>query len=131
MRIFVTGSTGFVGSAVVPDLLNAGHEVIGLVRSDEGARKLAAAGANAVRGDLNDLVGLRREAGTADAVVHAAFDHDFSKMAESCEMDRKAIEAIGEAIEGSDKPLIVTSGLPLSRTNIERPGVLRASPTSQ
>ncbi|MBA4173409.1 MAG: NAD-dependent dehydratase [Hyphomicrobium sp.] len=114
MRIFVTGATGFVGSAIVPDLLNAGHEVIGLVRSDEGARKLAAAGAKAVRGDLNDLVGLRRESGTADAVVHAAFDHDFSKMAENCELDRKAIVALGEALEGSDKPLIVTSGLPLT-----------------
>jgi nucleoside-diphosphate-sugar epimerase len=114
MRIFVTGATGFVGSAVVPDLLDAGHDVIGLVRSEEGARKLAAVGAKAVQGDLKDLVGLRREAGTADAVIHAAFDHDFSKMAESCEMDRTAIEAIGEALEGSDKPLIVTSGLPLT-----------------
>lgn len=114
MRIFVTGATGFIGSAIVHHLLGAGHEVVGLVRSDEGARRLATAGVTAVRGDLKDLVGLRREAGAADAVIHAAFDHDFSKLADSCEMDRLAIEAIGDGLEGSAGPLIVTSGLPVT-----------------
>lgn len=113
MRI-LTGATGFVGSAIVPDLLAAGYEVVGLARSDEAADALAAAGAEAYRGDLKDLRSLQTGAEQADAVVHAAFDHDFSKLAESCEMDRQAIEAIGAGLEGSDKPLIVTSGLPLT-----------------
>lgn len=114
MRIFITGATGFVGSAVVPDLLNAGHVVVGLARSEESVKKLVATGVEAIRGDLKDLEGLTREAKTADAVIHAAFDHDFSKLAENCEMDRQAIEAIGAGLEGSGKPLIVTSGLPLT-----------------
>lgn len=113
-RVFVTGATGFIGSAVVPDLLGAGYEVIGLARSEESARKLNAAGVTAVRGDLKDLHELGRVVKTADAVVHAAFDHDFSKLAESCEIDRQAIEAIGLALEGSNKPFIVTSGLPVT-----------------
>ncbi|WP_337182444.1 SDR family oxidoreductase [Shinella sp.] len=114
MRIFITGATGFVGSAVVPELLHAGHVVVGLARSDEGAEKLAMAGAEAVRGDLKDRERLTREAKTADAVIHAAFDHDFSRLAENCEMDRQAIEAIGAGLAESGKPLIVTSGLPLT-----------------
>lgn len=114
MRIFVTGATGFVGSAVVPDLLNAGHAVVGLARSEESSKKLVAAGAEAVRGDLKDFEELTRQAKMAEAVIHAAFDHDFSRLAENCEMDRQAIEAIGAGLEGSGKPLIVTSGLPLT-----------------
>ncbi len=114
MRIFLTGATGFIGSALVPDLLGAGHQVLGLARSDEGAGRLGALGAQAHCGDLTDLDSLRSGVAAADAVIHAGFDHDFSRFAENAETDRRAIEAIGNALAGTDKPLVVTAGVHVS-----------------
>lgn len=115
MRVFVTGATGFIGSALVHDLIAAGHQVLGLTRSQAGAAALAAAGAEPHEGSLQDLDSLKRGAAAADAVVHLAFNHDFSTYQANCEDDRRVIEAIGAVLVGSDRPLIVTSGAGMGR----------------
>ncbi|MFC5525323.1 SDR family oxidoreductase [Rhodanobacter ginsengisoli] len=110
MRVFLTGATGFIGARVVPELIEAGHRVIGLTRSDAGARWLEQAGAEVHRGTLDDPDSVARGAAEADAVIHTAFDHDFSRFVENCEKDRRVIQAIGDVLAGSNRPLIITSG---------------------
>ena len=109
MRVFLTGATGFIGSRITGELLSAGHEVLGLTRSASGAAALEAAGAVPHRGDVEDLDSLRAGAADSDAVIHTAFDHDFSRYAANCEKDRRAIAALGEALGRGDRPLIITS----------------------
>jgi nucleoside-diphosphate-sugar epimerase len=111
MRVFVTGATGFIGIPTVKELIAAGHTVLGMARSEEGAKSLAAIGADVLRGSLDDLDSLRQGASATDAVIHLAFIHDWSKFAENCEIDRMAVEALGSVLTGSDRPLIVTGGL--------------------
>ncbi|MHB8287222.1 MAG: SDR family oxidoreductase [Caulobacteraceae bacterium] len=117
MRVFVTGATGWVGSAVVQDLIAHGHEVLGMTRSDAGVAALEAAGAKVHHGTLEDPDSLRRGAAEADGVIHTAFNHDFSKFAENGEVEKHAIAALGAELEGSNRPLVVTSGVALLQHN--------------
>jgi nucleoside-diphosphate-sugar epimerase len=123
MRIFVTGATGFVGSAIIRELIAAGHNVLGLVRSDTAAKSLAVTGAEVHRGDVEDLESLRSGAKNADGVIHAAFNHDFSKFKANCENDRHAVEALGSVLAGSDRLLVITSGSALANTAPGSPAV--------
>ena len=113
MRVFLTGATGLIGTALVPELINAGHQVLGLTRSDSGAQSLLAAGAEVVRGSLEDLETLGKGAAQSDGVIHCAFDHNLAKFEENGEIERHAIAALGTSLIGSDRPLLVSSGLGL------------------
>lgn len=113
MRVFVTGASGFVGSATVKELLSAGHQVLGMVRSDRAAEQLHAQGAEAHRGDIYDLESVKSGAALCDAVIHTAFNHDFSKFKENCETDRQVIGALASVLKGTSKPLVITSGIGL------------------
>lgn len=116
MRVFVTGATGFIGSAVTKELIAAGHQVIGLCRSADKAADLAATGAEVYRGSLEDTASLRDGAARADGVIHLAFNHDFSRFVANCEDDRRVIRALSEGLAGSARPLIITSGTPIANT---------------
>jgi nucleoside-diphosphate-sugar epimerase len=131
MRVFLTGATGFIGSYLVPELINAGHHVVGLSRSDANADTLIRAGAEVFRGDVNDLDQLRTAVEAVDGIIHAAFNHDFSNLKQHSEEDRKVIKALGEGLLGSDRPLIVASGTGLvDRSKTSGPAVETNDPVS-
>ena len=131
MKVFVTGATGFIGTALVPELIGAGHQVLGMTRSNEGAERLKKAGAEPHHGTIEDLDSLKAGASQADAVIHLAFNHDFSRFQANCEEDRLAIEAMGGALAGTGKPFIGTSGVlgvtsnpnqPVDEDDVKEPG---------
>jgi nucleoside-diphosphate-sugar epimerase len=128
MRVFVTGATGFIGSAIVQDLINTGHQVLGLARNDAGADALARLGVDVHRGELSDTESLAAGARDCDGVIHMAFIHDFSAFAASVETDRRAVEALAGALEGSGKPLVIASGTLM--VSHARPGTERDGPLS-
>ena len=121
MRIFVTGAPGFIGSALVPELLGAGHQVLGLTRSEAGAEKLRAAGADVLHGNLEDLDSLRKGAAQTDGIIHLAFNHDFSQFQKNCDNDGKAIAAMGEVLLGSNRPFVITSGTAIAANGDGKP----------
>jgi nucleoside-diphosphate-sugar epimerase len=129
MRIFVTGAPGFIGSALVPELIQAGHHVLGLTRSEAGAEALRKSGAEVLRGNLEDLDSLREGAAKTDGVIHLAFNHDFSRFQKNCDDDREAIRAIGEVLLGSNRPLVVTSGTAMA-TNVDGAPTTEDGPTA-
>lgn len=122
MRIFVTGATGFIGSRIVPELIGAGHQVLGMTRSDEGAKTLETAGAEAYRGNLDEPGSLRGGAEQADGVIHCAFDHDFANFVANTEKDRRVITELADALAGSDRPLVITSGVGIGKRTPDAPG---------
>ena len=121
MRIFLTGATGFIGTALIPELLQAGHQVLGLTRSDEGAQALQAAGVEPHRGNIEDLDSLRRGAEQTDGILHCGFNHDFSNFMQNCENDKRAIEAMGEVLQGSNRPIVITSGTGMGASTPGKP----------
>ncbi|HQT90044.1 MAG: NAD-dependent dehydratase [Acidiphilium sp. 37-64-53] len=129
MRIFVTGATGFIGSVLVPELISAGHQVLGLTRSEAGAEKLRAAGAEFLHGNLEDLDSLRKGAERADGVIHLAFSHNFSQFEKNAADERAAIAALGEVLQGSVRPFVVTSGTALA-ANVDGQPSTEDSPTA-
>lgn len=129
MRIFVTGAPGFIGSALIPELIRAGHQVLGLTRSEAGAEKLRAGGAEVLHGNIENLDSLREGATQTDGVIHLAFNHDFSQFQKNCENDCKAIEAMGEVLLGSNRPFIVTSGTAMA-ANVDGKPSTEESPTA-
>ena len=129
MRIFVTGAPGFIGSALVPELIQAGHQVLGLTRSEAGAEKLRAAGAEVLHGNIEDLNSLREGAAGTDGVIHLAFNHDFSQFQKNCDDDHKAIEAIGEVLQGSNRAFVITSGTAIA-ANIDGKPSTEDGPTA-
>jgi nucleoside-diphosphate-sugar epimerase len=129
MRIFVTGATGFIGSALVPELLQAGQHVLGLTRSQSGAETLRKVGAEVLHGNLEDLDSLRKGAAGSDGVIHLAFNHDFSQFEKNAADERKAITAMAEVLLGSDRPFVVTSGTAMA-ANVDGKPSTEDSPTS-
>jgi len=130
MRVFLAGATGFIGSHLIAELIGAGHQVVGLSRSDAGTAKLTETGADVVRGDLDDLEGLRAASAAADGVIHAAFNHDFANVKQHSEADRRVIATLGEALAGSDRPFIVTSGTGLVQSRTGDPVTEADEPAS-